>query len=232
MAGPLVAEVEALPERFRTAVGKQPRRLTVSATPRPFDEELLPCVVEYERRFPQVRLIVRQVATRNSVIPTVESGEADVGLVSIFRPENVSDELHAEPLYELEPVLLVPHGHPLAKAKIRLELFARYPLLNARGLYAEWGIAAALERVGAYNHPEQRVELEMARSIRLYVRNGLGIGIVVRPRGMKPAGDVIERPLDKLFSERVMMYAFYRRRVTPDQELLDFLEVVRELLHH
>jgi DNA-binding transcriptional LysR family regulator len=229
MAGPLVAEIEALPERFRTTVGRQTRQLTVTATPRPFEEELLPCVAEYERRFPQVRLVLRQVATRNGVIAAVEAGDADVGLVS-FQPDYLPEVLHAEPVYELEPVLLVPFKHPLAKVRIQMEHLSKYPLLNARGLYADWGIAGALERIGAYSHPEHRVELEMARSIRLYVKNGMGIGIVVRPAGAKPAGDVVERPLGKLFGDRMMMYAFYRRRVTPDRELLDFIQVVQDLL--
>jgi DNA-binding transcriptional LysR family regulator len=176
-----------------------------------------------------VRLVLLQVATRASVLDSVDSGQADIGLVSL-QPHSAPEDLHGEPIYELEPVLLVPHGHPLAKGPVRMQHFARYPVLNARTIYADWGIAAALERVGAFRHPEHRVELEMARSIRLYVKNGLGMGIVVRPRGSKPAGDVIERPIGKLFGERMVMYAYYRRRVTPDQELLDFIKVVRELL--
>jgi DNA-binding transcriptional LysR family regulator len=229
MAGPLLAEFETLEDRFRTSLGNQARKLTISATPRPFDEELLPCVAEFERQQPQVRLILRQVATRQGVIASVEAGEADIGLCS-YRPLELPHELHAEPIYELELVLLVPKGHPLAKTRIRREHFAKYPLLNARGLYADWGIASALETFGAFRNPQRRIELELARSIRLYVQNGLGIGIVARPAGMKSGGDVIERPLGELFGERIVMYAFYRNRVTPDRELLEFVRVVRELL--
>jgi DNA-binding transcriptional LysR family regulator len=229
LAGPLVAEIDALPRQFREAVGKQSRRLTVAAMPRPCEEELLPCVAEYERQYPHVRLLLRQVTTRGSVIEAVQTGFADVGIVSLH-PEDLPQELRAEPIYEIEPMLLVPHGHPLAKGKIRLEHFAKYPLLNARGMYADLGIAAALERVGAYQHPERRVELELARTIRLYVRNGMGIGYVVRPVGMKPAGDVIERSLGQLFGRPLMMYAFYRRRTAPDAELAAFLGDVRMVL--
>jgi DNA-binding transcriptional LysR family regulator len=229
LAGPLVAEIDTLPERFRAGVGQQARRLTVAAMPRPCEEELLPCVAAYERRCPHVRLVLRQVGTRGSVIETIKSGEADLGIVSL-RPDDLPDALHTEALYELEPVLLVPHGHPLARGKVRLAHFAQYPLLNARGMYGDLGIAAALERIGAFRHPDRRVELELARTIRLYVQKGMGIGFVVRPVGTKPVGDVVERPLGKLFGDRLMMHAFYRRRVAPDQELLDFLVVVRDLL--
>ena len=229
MSGPLLADFESLPDRFRAALGNQARKLTVSATPRPFDEELLPCVAEYERQYPQVRLVLRQVATRQGVMALVEAGEADIGLCS-YRPPELPRELHLEPIYELELVLLVPHGHPLATVKLRRGHLAKYPLLNARGLYSDWGIASILESIGAYRHPERRIELEMARSIRLYVRNGLGIGIVARPAGTKPSKDLIERPLGDIFRERLFMHAYFRSRVAPDAELLGFIDVVRELL--
>ncbi|GIX04684.1 MAG: hypothetical protein KatS3mg114_0553 [Planctomycetaceae bacterium] len=185
--------------------------------------------MEFESRFPQVRMVVRQVATRPNVIAAVQSGDADIGLCSL-KCDTPPEGLHAEPVYDLEVVLLVPHGHPLARVRIRWEHFAQYPLLNVRGIYADWGISSALEQVGAFQHPERRVELEMARSIRLYVRNGLGIGIVVRPKGMKSDADLIERPLNHLVTEPMKMFAFYRTRVAPDPALLDFLQVVRETL--
>jgi DNA-binding transcriptional LysR family regulator len=229
MVQPLVAEFEALPKRFRTAIGDQTRTLTVSATPRPFDEELLPCVAAFERQHPKIRLVVRQLATRNSVIESVKSGDADVGLASI-KPEDAPPELCGEPIYELEPVLLVPRGHPLARRTIRLEDFAKYPVLNSRTIYADWGIAGALERVGAFNHPDRRIELEMARSIRLYVQNGMGIGIVVRPAAIQTGGEAVERPLRALFRIQMRMYAYHRQRLSPDPEVLDFIAVVRSLL--
>ncbi len=49
MAANVLSEFESLPDRFRTSLGKQARKLTVAATPRPFDEELLPCVAEFEK---------------------------------------------------------------------------------------------------------------------------------------------------------------------------------------
>lgn len=230
LAGPLVGEVEAVPDRFRTALGKEARKLVVCATPRPFDEELLPCVIEFESRYPQVHLVARQVATRQHVIEDVLRGEADIGLCSL-RYEVLPEGLQSEPLYPLDLVLLVPPGHPLARAKVRLQHLAQYPLLNVRNLYADWGVAAALEKVGAFDHPERRIELEMARSIRLYVRNGMGIGIVVRPQGITRDREVIERPLDLLLDRPMQMYAFYRRRLAEDRTLMQFLEVVRDTLH-
>jgi DNA-binding transcriptional LysR family regulator len=230
MSEPLLTDFESLLDRFRTALGNQARKLTVSATPRPFDEELLPCVAEFERQFPHVRLVLRQVATRQGVMSLVESGEADIGLCS-YRPAELPREIHIEPMYELELVLLVPHGHPLAKVKLSREHLGKYPLLNARGLYADWGVDRLLESAGAYSHSERRIELEMARSIRLYVRNGLGIGIVARPAGMPVSGDVIERPIGHLLPARLFMYACFRKRVSPDSELLGFMGVVRELLN-
>ncbi len=174
---------------------------------------------------------MRQVATRQGVLAAVETGEADVGLCS-FRPMEMPEKVRFEPVYELELVLLVPHDHPLAKTKIRREHLVKYPLLNGRGLYPDWGVAAALESLGVYRHSEHRIELEMARSIRLYVRNGMGIGIVARPAGREPLGDVAERPLDAVFQQRLTMYAYYRSRVDPDKELLGFLQVIRDMQTH
>lgn len=229
LAKPAVEQIETLLERFQLEQSQQPRRLTVCATPRPFDEELLPCVTAFEQRFPKVRLVLQQVAARVHVLPAVQSGTADVGLVSLL-PERMPDDCEAEPLYELEPVLLVPYGHPLSQGRIKAEHLREYPLLNTRTIYADWGIAQALARMGAFDHPERRLELEMARSIRLYVQSGFGIGIVVRPRGTAPIGDVIERPLDKLFNVRMTMYALYRRH-NPTAELVqDFIVATRAVL--
>lgn len=227
LVAPLVTEIEAVPERFRNSLGQQSRRLVIAATPRPFDEEIFPCVSAYERRFPHVRLVLSQVATRESVIKAVETGDADMGLASL-RQGAFSEYLRCEPVYELEPVLLVPKEHPLAEKTITLRDFAKFPILNARGLYADWGISAALEEVDAFNHPQRRVELEMARSIRHYVNQRMGIGIVVRPAGAGPLDELVELPLSKVFRTRMTMFAFYRQRVTPDPELLNFIQVVRD----
>jgi DNA-binding transcriptional LysR family regulator len=227
LVAPLVAEIETVPDRFKDSLGQQSRRLVIAATPRPFDEEIFPCVAEYERRFPHVRLVLSQVATRESVIKAVETGEADLGLASL-RQGAFSEYLRCEPVYELEPVLLVPKEHPLAGNSVTLRDFSKYPILNARGLYADWGVSAALDEVGAFAHPQRRIELEMARSIRHYVNQRMGIGIVVRPAGAPPLDDLVELPLSGVFHTRMIMFAFYRQRVTPDPELLDFIQVVRD----
>lgn len=235
LADPIVNEVESLWERFEAAVGKESRQMVVAVPPRPCEEELIPCVSEYERRYAHVRLVLRQVADRSRVIQTVEGGQADMGLVAL-RPDQFPEGfrfpkgLHVAGVYELEPVLLVPRGHPLQKATLRLEHFAKYPLLNSRESYPDPGITAALEAIGAYKHTGRTVELDLARTIRQYVRYGLGIGIVARPLGWEPLGDVVERPLKSLFPSRLTAYAFYRSRVTPDPELLGFIEVLRDEL--
>ena len=230
LAKSLMEDLASLPERFDAALGSAPRRLTVCATPRPFDEELLPCVAAMEERNSALRMIARQVATRGEVLPAVQSGMADIGLVSL-QPELLPPDVRAEPLYDLELVLLTRRGHPLTRGKLYLERLAQFPLLNTRTLYSDWGVAQALERVGAYNHPERRTELEMARSIRLYVQRGLGIGIVVRPRGAKPMGDVVETSLDKVFGIRMVMFAIFRLHSPADDLVQGFLSIAREVLN-
>ncbi len=229
LVAPLVAEIESVPERFKASLGQQARRLVIAATPRPFDEEIFPCVAAYEQQYPHVRLVLSQMVTREGVVRAVESGEADLGLASL-RYQDPHEQLKSVPVYELDLVLLVPPEHPLAKKSITLKDFAKHPILNTRGLYSDWGVSSVLESIKAFDHPQRRVELELARSIRFYVNQGMGIGIVVKPVGTPPLDNMVERSLYPIFQTRITMSAFYRRQVTPDQELLDFVEVVRRTL--
>ncbi len=230
LASPLVVEFESLRERFEDALERRKRRLVVCATPRPFDEELLPCVSEFERQYPEVQLSLRQVATREQVLQAVEVGGADLGVCSL-RPLCATAALVSESVYDLELVLLVPRGHALAKRKgLRLEDLASYSFLNHPNLYADWGVAAALEAAQIFNSEvaSRRIELALAGTIRRYVAMGLGIGIVVRPVDRIPTGELVERPLSQLLGIRMAMYAYYRKSVAPADLIQAFIGVIRQ----
>jgi len=225
LVAPLVSEMSVLVHRFQALTGTTVQRLVVAATPRPCEEELPQCIADFERRFPKVRLVLRQLAD-HEIVPAVLSGEAELGICVQSSP--VPTGLRCEKCYEFEPTLLMPHGHPLVDVKrIRFEDIARYPLLNARGSEPDHVVAASLDRVGAYDHPDRKVELHMARTIRRYVKLGFGIGIVGRPRFQPPASDIVERSLRSLIGYHQHISAIYRPRLTPNAALTGFIDELR-----
>ncbi len=88
---------------------------------------LLPRLLEsLSSAHPRVRIQVVD-ATTTSLVPQVVSGSLDVGIVNL--PIDHPD-LDVEPLFEEEPMLVAPHGHPFAAFDVvEPQDLGRYPLL-------------------------------------------------------------------------------------------------------
>ncbi len=85
LAHPAVAGISGLKRAFQEALGQLETHLVVAATPRILVEDLSVCVVEFERRYPRVRLTFKELRD-DEVALQVESGEADLGLAPFRGP--------------------------------------------------------------------------------------------------------------------------------------------------
>jgi DNA-binding transcriptional LysR family regulator len=240
-AGQLVAGVESLDRTFQTALARTTRRLVVATTPRILVEDLPDCIRAFERRWPDVQLTLLELRI-NEVATAVESGQADIGLGVVLDPDipyttsGRADELHRttpwltfEPVYQLERILIMPLGHPLARLRtIRLRHLRDYPLVNAPSSFADEIVRLALERIGAFVRP-RRVEVFYGTAIKRYVEMGYGLGLTLR---------VPSFPSDPRFHERSMrrdfalttVYAAWRRGALQSPEQRDFVEQVKTVL--
>jgi DNA-binding transcriptional LysR family regulator len=240
-AGQLVTGVESLDETFQAALVKTPRRLVVATTPRILVEDLPGCVRAFEQRWPEVQLTLRELRIEE-VAAAVENGQADIGLCVVPNsdiPDSASgpaDERHRttpwlmyEPVYQLERILIMPLGHPLAKRRtIRLRDLRSYPLVNAPSSFSDEIVRLALERIGAFAVP-RRIEVFYGAAIKRYVEMGYGLGLTLR---------VPSHPSDPRFHERSMrrdfdlisVYAVSRRGALQPPEQRDFVEQIKTVL--
>lgn len=123
----LLERHRSLREEMAGLTGSHAGRLRISA---PFTTlyHLLPQPLKvYAEAFPQVRLSLLDCPQRK-VLELVRSGEVDFGLVL---ESAVPTDMEALRWEQVRTVLIVPHGHPLAKKKRRIDLheIAEYPLI-------------------------------------------------------------------------------------------------------
>ncbi|OAI46377.1 hypothetical protein AYO44_02100 [Planctomycetaceae bacterium SCGC AG-212-F19] len=227
LVAPLVAGIDALPRSFEQARGQSETWLTLATTQRVLIEDLPGPIMEFEQRYPLVRL--RFVERRgDEIAAVVEAREADLGL-STERPGGPS--LQFEPVYELDPLLVVPRSHPLARRRVvRPQDLRGYPLLNSvHGGFADPSIPATLDKLGVLQKQPQRVEAIYTAVIRRYVELGFGIGIVPGLPGRPPTPGLHERSMGRYFG-RVTINLISRRGAVADVWLRAFAGIVKEML--
>ena len=122
----LLREYELLMGDIGEQKGLKKGRLRIAA---PFTTlyHLLPRIVKkYNERFPWVELSVLDRPQRD-VVGLVKSGDVDFGIAT---EGIIPRDLNKRTWIKVEPVLLIPANHPLAKVKqASLEAIARYPLI-------------------------------------------------------------------------------------------------------
>ncbi len=231
IASPMVAEFESLQQRFREACGSAVKELAVAAPPRGFTDDLMPVIKEFRELYPDVKLKMREVfeSLGNELL---EAQEVDLVIgdrKACRRPE----ELAVEKLYEIEPMVIMPVGHPLSKKKrVNVEDLAKYPFLNHPDFYPDDEGRAILERAGVFKHPDRGFDLVLASSIRACVKQGYGIGLVGRVLPDRPrAPALVERSL-KHFLPPAVCYGFSTRRVTENPIQRAFMDLVHRRLMH
>ena len=136
---------------------------------------LPPVIKQFKARYPRVHLALHQ-GSPQQIAEMVSKGEADIGIST--EALDASPELVTFPCYTWQHAVIVPAGHPLAKASpLTLEAIAEQPIITYDHAFTGRShIDAAFARAGLA--PDIVLTAIDADVIKTYVEVGLGIGIV------------------------------------------------------
>lgn len=228
LVAPVVLGAQGIKARFREAwEGRRPL-VTVVATPRGCVEDMPPCVAAFNRLHPGVDVTLRE-AGEAQALTQIEAGEADLGTLSGL-PEAASRSVEFEQAYELDVVLVVPPGHPLAtKRVVRPEDLRDYPLVSGPPSFANSPLWARIEQATDNRPRPCRGQAQFTATALEFVRLGMGVAVVGRSSlGRSPRG-LHERDLTAHFG-RSQVYFVRRKGLPVRQEVADFQAVVRDTL--
>ncbi len=171
LSQPLLDGLDSLAVRTSEAEERGP--VTVASTPDIIPHTLLRVVKVFNSLYPNVYLRIRS-ATRSEVIGMVKTGEVDAGVIQ--HPDR-GDDLHFEPLFLYERVLIAPKGHELLSTPMTsLDSIAKYPLLlMARGTYTRHILEQQLQKRGLQY--EVIMELDSMDMIKKFVTIGMGVSV-------------------------------------------------------
>ena len=171
LSQPLLDGLDSLAVRTSEAEERGP--VTIASTPDIIPHTLLRVVKVFNSLYPNVYLRI-QSATRTEVIGLVRTGEVDAGLIQ--HPDRGAD-LHFEPRFLYERVLIAPKGHELLSAPMTsLDSIVQYPLiLMARGTYTRHILEEQLQKKGL--HYEVIMELDSMDMIKKFVTIGMGVSV-------------------------------------------------------
>jgi LysR family cys regulon transcriptional activator len=150
-------------------------QLTVATTHTQARYVLPRVVAAFREAFPKVHLILHQGSPKE-IAAMLASGDADIGVAT----ESLAGVpgLVSFPFYEWHHAVIVPKGHPLAKAgKLTLEQLAKHPLITYHEGYTG---RALIDRTFAEAGLAPDIVLSALDSdvIKTYVELGLGVGII------------------------------------------------------
>jgi len=171
LSQPLLDGLDSLAVRTSEAEERGP--VTIASTPDIIPHTLLRVVKVFNSLYPNVYLRI-QSATRTEVIGMVRTGEVDAGIIQ--HPDR-GEDLHFEPLFLYERVLIAPKGHELLSAPMTsLDAIVQYPLiLMARGTYTRHILEEQLQKKGL--HYEVIMELDSMDMIKKFVTIGMGVSV-------------------------------------------------------
>ena len=171
LSQPLLDGLDSL--AIRTSEAEERGPVTIASTPDIIPHTLLRVVKVFNSLYPNVYLRI-QSATRTEVIGLVRTGEVDAGIIQ--HPDR-GEELHFEPLFLYERVLIAPKGHELLSAPMTsLDSIVQYPLiLMARGTYTRHILEEQLQKKGL--HYEVIMELDSMDMIKKFVTSGMGVSV-------------------------------------------------------
>ncbi len=175
LARPLVEGIDALDAAFREQVrGLDAGELHVAAGSSTI-LYLLPRIVEaFRAAQPAVRLVLHNV-TGAGGLDLLRSDEVDLAVGSML---DVPADLDYAPVYRFDPMLIAPHGHPLAgRRELALEDLSPYGLILPPRRLTTYRL---VDLVFQKSRVPYTVALEVGgwEVIKQYVAMGLGISIV------------------------------------------------------
>jgi DNA-binding transcriptional LysR family regulator len=218
----MLAEADAIRALSRGLKRDNGGSLTLVAAPTPARYALPAALSRLRERLPDVAIQV-QPADRDAAIARLARGEADAAVVSTSgatRPSAL-----AVPCWRWQRVLVVPRGHPLARApRPTLAGIAAHPLIGHESALRQ---GASLPRLFAQAGHAPRIggSAHDAESIKAWVRAGLGVG-VLSEMALEPVDtDLVVLQLDHLLPPCTTWLALRTDRVlsVPVESLIGVL---------
>ena len=133
---------------------------------------LLPVVQRFQRRFPKVRLMLRQ-GTPDQIVQASAAGHVDLGLCTA--PSAPVNGVAALPCYRTSRCVVVPAGHRLLRKKrVTLADLAVYPMIMLDPAFSTGvSVLAAFQEQGI--EPQVVMTATDADVVKAYVEAGCGI---------------------------------------------------------
>jgi DNA-binding transcriptional LysR family regulator len=164
---------EALAQSLQDLEGVQRGTLTIAAPFTTLYHALPEYVMAYLKRFAEVQLTILDRPQR-TVIDLLKSGDADFGFVL---QSSLGKDLVGFPWKTVEPVLMIPIGHPLGTEKaVTFEKIAQYPLILPPRAAVPCGLFNVEQRFRQLGLPFSLImESSNVELSSLYVEMGLGV---------------------------------------------------------
>lgn len=173
----MLREAKNLKRVGQEFTNKDSGSLTIATTHTQARYVLPPTVSRFTKRYPKVRLILRQ-GNPTQISELVASGEADIAIAT--EAIELFHELVMLPCYQWNRCIITPPEHPLLKlSKLTLEAIAKYPIITYDFAFTGRSkINHAFEAKGLV--PNVVLTAIDADVIKTYVELRLGIGIVAQ----------------------------------------------------
>jgi len=222
MTQPLIDNINSLAENFSAHFGELDRgEVNIAAGESTILYILPEPVKKFSDSFPKVRLKLHNVTGRDG-LEMLRTNTADFAVGSML---DIPDDIHYQPIFTYDPVLITPIGHPLAeKEEITLADISPYGLILPPHHLSTWHMVDLVFQQA--NLPYQ-VTLEAGgwEVIKKYVANGLGISIVTSIC-LNGNEDLVQKPLQQFFPRR--SYGVVMRRgkfLTPQaRKFIDLMD--------
>ncbi len=187
----LLAGVEdRLSELHRTATGT----LRVGASETIFQYILTPKLVEYRRRFPEVKIeLISDVSPR--IIELLKSDRCDVGFLNLPIEED-DDIVLTDTIMLLDDVFVAGREYEFLKGKeLTVRDLAEYPLLLLEpNTVARAAVDHYAESLGVHLQPA--IEVDSWGFMKQLVESGMGIGCIPRQYARRRLGEGLLFELD------------------------------------
>jgi len=173
----MLREAKNLKRVGQEFTNKDSGSLTIATTHTQARYVLPPTVSRFTKRYPKVRLILRQ-GNPTQISELVASGEADIAIAT--EAIELFHELVMLPCYQWNRCIITPLEHPLLKlSELTLEAIAKYPIITYDFAFTGRSkINHAFEAKGLV--PNVVLTAIDADVIKTYVELRLGIGIVAQ----------------------------------------------------
>ncbi len=214
-----VAEMDAAVRHMRDLSDLKAGRVTVAAFPSVAANQLPPILVEFRRRYPEVKVQIID-SVWGTVVEKVRDGQADFGIGS--QPPKM-DNLNFEQIYDDEIMLLAKREHPLAaRASLDWEDISGEEII---ALATDTGVRHSIDMALADSGVTFRPVMEpsLIQTVAALVMAGAGIGVILssylkavnmdglvviplyRPHVLRPVGLITRRDWQLTPAAEVML---------------------------